>query len=397
MANSTQSSRNAKDEENNNGRVTQNGEKGKTKPKSNSNASDPTGLRRSTREPSSKKIIPSPSSTRKSERIEKRTPPTPAVKRKPEEVETKKMPSLLRRSGRTRSHSSSSPSDSKSSGTSSSKQKPKKEKSVKQLTFEAKEVNENEEDDLGNSQVKIKRMDARIYRSIFKNPKKEPNGIGKSNKEGDNNKGGKIGECSKRSHTDCKEVSKNGTLPSEASKAKETGDVFPLSEPGKGSVVPSNAPTYETSVVPERVQPDCCGEETLQMSVSRNSILDEGLVRNIVGHDGGEKSVPSKRKGITVDMDSDVSASLSKDDNCNMIPNSSPSRLADNIVGADGSCSKRIRLDNNPTVNESCNTSATELHDRDDIDASMLQKDCPANVAKNLCSICKSEGEGQLL
>lgn len=178
------------------------------------------------------------------------------------------------------------------------------------------------------------------------------NRIGKSNQEGDNNSGAKIDECSKGSCSDCKEVSKNGTLSSEDAIAKETRVDFRLSEPvtglvgndvTPGSFIPSNAPTHESSVVPERVQPDCCGEETLPMSVSRNSILDEDLVRNSVGHDGGEKLVPSKRKGIMVDMDSDVSATLSKDDNCNLIPDGSPSKLGGNILGTDGSCSKRIR------------------------------------------------------
>lgn len=113
-----------------------------------------------------------------------------------------------------------------------------------------------------------------------------------------------------------------------------------------GSYIPSNAPTCETGVVPERVRPDCCGEETLPISVSRNTILDENLERNSVGlgQDGGERLVPSKRKGVTEDMDSDVSATLSKDDNYSLIPDaSSPPRLGGNILGTDGSCSKQIR------------------------------------------------------
>lgn len=170
MANGTPSSHKAKDEEINNRRLRQVGEKEKIN--SRCNVSDTTGMRRSPRETSSTKTTPSPSSTRKSERLEKRTPPTPEVRKKPERVEKQNMPSLLRRSGRNMSHSFSSPSNSKSSGSSSSKQRPKKEKSVKQLTFEAKEVTENDEHDLGTSQVKVKRMDARVYRSHFKKPKK---------------------------------------------------------------------------------------------------------------------------------------------------------------------------------------------------------------------------------
>ncbi|KAL4292612.1 hypothetical protein AHAS_Ahas18G0045500 [Arachis hypogaea] len=58
-----------------------------------------------------------------------------------------------------------------SSGSMDSNQKPIKEKSVKQLTFEAKEVNDNEEHDLGTSHLETKRMDARWYRSLFRKPK----------------------------------------------------------------------------------------------------------------------------------------------------------------------------------------------------------------------------------
>ncbi|XP_057455298.1 helicase protein MOM1-like isoform X2 [Lotus japonicus] len=265
MGNGTRSSQRAKDGENYNERMKQDSEKGKISP--SPTESDTTGVRRSARETPSKKIIPSSSSARKSERLEKGTPPSPAVSKKSERVEKKNMPSPLRRSGRARGQSST-PSDSKSSGSLNSKQK---QKSVKQVTLEAKEVNQSEEHDPETLQVKVKRMDARMYRSLFKKPKE--------------------------------------------------------------------------------------GEETLQMSMS-NSILDGELVRN--GHDGGEMSILSKRKGMTVDMDSDPSASLSKDDNCNFIPNASPSMSDGNVIGTDGPYSKRVRLDYNPKVNESCNPSATE-------------------------------------
>ncbi|RDX66560.1 hypothetical protein CR513_54659, partial [Mucuna pruriens] len=359
MVNGTRSSHRAKVEENNTGRVTENGGKGKIK--SYSNVSDTTGLRRSSRETSSKKIISSPSSTHKSGQLEKRAPPTPAVKRKSERVGKKKMPSPLRRSGRTRSHSSASPSDSKSSGSLSSNPKPKKEKSVRQLTFEAKEVNENEEHDPGTPQVQVKRMTARMYRSLFKLPNSkedclpEPNRINKSN-QGGSNGGGKIDDCSKGSHSDCKEVSKNGALPSEDGKSKDMRVDSGLSGPVKdltentvtlGSLAPSNAATSEIGLAPESNQPDYCREETIQMLVSSNSILDEDLIRNSVGDDRGEKLSPSKRKGITVnvDVDSDVCATLTKGDNCNLITDGSPSslsRLGGNTMGIDRSSNAAI-------------------------------------------------------
>ncbi|KAH1218978.1 Helicase protein MOM1 [Glycine max] len=381
MVNGTRSSHNAKDEENNNRRVTQDSEKGKIK--SHPNVSDTTGVRRSPRETSSKKNIPNPSSsTRKSGRLENRAPPAPVDKRKSGRIE-KKMPSPLRRSGRTRSQSSAGYSDSKSSGSVSSDPKPKKEKSVKQLIFEAKEVNGTEEHHLGTPRIRVKRMTARMYRSLFQLPKEEPNRTDKLN-QGGNNGEGQTDECSKESH-DCEEISKNGVLSSEDGKSKEmrvdigsSGSVKDLveitmaqgslapsnvalpSEDGKSkemrvdtglsgpvkdlventmtldSLAPSNAATYETGLASESFHPDYCREETLQVLVSSNSILDEDSIRNGVGDHRGENLIPSKSKEITVDMNSDVSSMLAKGDNCNLTPDaSSLSRLGGNLMGTD--------------------------------------------------------------
>jgi hypothetical protein len=164
----------------------------------------------------------------------------------------------------------------------------------------------------------------------------------------DNSIGAKIDELSKGSCSDNKEVSKNGTLTSEDAKAKETRVNSRLSGPmtdlaencaTPGSFIPSNTPTYETSVVPRRGQPDCCEEETLRTLVSGDSIFDDDdLVSNNAGLGGGEKLAPSKRKAITVDIDSNVPSSLSKGDRSNLIPDALPSKL-----GGNESCSKRIR------------------------------------------------------
>jgi hypothetical protein len=173
MVKSTRSSQKAKDEENNNGRVTRSSEKAKIK--AHPNVSDTAGIRKSSREKPSK-IIATSSSTQKSEQVEKGTLPAPETRRKSVRVEKMKTPtpSPLTRSGKTRNHSFSGPSDSKSAGSlgSISRQKLQKEKSVKQLTFEAKEVNENEEHNVESSQVKRKKMTALMYRSLFTQPKK---------------------------------------------------------------------------------------------------------------------------------------------------------------------------------------------------------------------------------
>lgn len=174
----------------------------------------------------------------------------------------------------------------------------------------------------------------------------------KSTPEGGNSGGAKIDECFKGVHLDCKELSKDG-IQCEDDKAKEVRAESKLSEPVKellennnvtlGSWLPSNATTHETGGATDRVQSDCCPEETLQMSVSRNSILNENLIRSCVGHDKGEKLISSKRKGDMVDMHSDVSATWVNDDNCNLIADASLSRLCGNTMGSNQSCSKRIR------------------------------------------------------
>ncbi|CAL0332295.1 unnamed protein product [Lupinus luteus] len=342
MANGTHSSHKSKAEEINNRRPMQVGEKEKINPPSN--VSDATGLRRSAREASSTKLTTSPSTTRKSERLEKKTTPTPAVCRKSQKVEKPNMPSPLRRSGRNKNHSFSSPPDSKSSGSSSSKQKSKKEKTVKQLIFEAKEVTENDEHNVGTPQVKVKRMDARMYRATFMKPKKDcpekPNTIDKSTQEGGTDGGGKIDECCRLSG-DVKGLLENSSTP--------------------GLLVPSNATTHETRLAPQSVQLDCNGEETSQMLVSTNVVSDENLVGSNVGLDSGEKMI--KRKGTMVDKVSNVYSTLSNDNNCTLIGEAGPSRLGGNIVGTDSPCSKRRRLDYDSTVshcNKSCNPSTVE-------------------------------------
>lgn len=129
--------------------------------------------------------------------------------------------------------------------------------------------------------------------------------------------------------------SKNGVQLPRDGKSKEMIVDHGLSDPMKdlvenivslGLSAPSNAATFGTGLVPESIQPKV-------------------LIGNSVGYDSsGDKLVPSKRKGIMVDMDSDVSTTLAKGNNCNFVPScSSPSVLGGNIMGTDGSHSKRIR------------------------------------------------------
>ncbi|XP_021665062.2 helicase protein MOM1 isoform X2 [Hevea brasiliensis] len=171
MANDTRSSRKVKDDENSNFK----GVAGKPSTSSGAETPNTSGLRRSVREtPSTKKTGPSPSSTPKSERFEKRTP-KPSVTR----VEKQSTPSPLRRSDRGKKQSSSSSAGSKksnkSSGLSAIKKKLKKEKSVKQLTLQTQEVRKIKKQVINDVQVGKKRLDARAYRALFKQKQKKVN------------------------------------------------------------------------------------------------------------------------------------------------------------------------------------------------------------------------------
>ncbi|KAF2314239.1 hypothetical protein GH714_024406 [Hevea brasiliensis] len=171
MANDTRSSRKVKDDENSNFK----GVAGKPSTSSGAETPNTSGLRRSVREtPSTKKTGPSPSSTPKSERFEKRTP-KPSVTR----VEKQSTPSPLRTSDRGKKQSSSSSAGSKksnkSSGLSAIKKKLKKEKSVKQLTLQTQEVRKIKKQVINDVQVGKKRLDARAYRALFKQKQKKVN------------------------------------------------------------------------------------------------------------------------------------------------------------------------------------------------------------------------------
>ncbi|XP_011023822.1 PREDICTED: helicase protein MOM1-like isoform X3 [Populus euphratica] len=178
MGNDTKASRKAKAEESKNNDV-----KGRNIASRSSTGlctpSDKSGLRRSVREASSKKnVTPSPSSTRKSERLEKQSPTAPPATRKSERlVEKQSLSSPLRRSERGKNQSSSSSSGSKKSGKKSSssvmKKKQKKEKSGKQL--ETKDVGNDKKHVIKAVLVETKRMDARAYKALFKRQQKKAN------------------------------------------------------------------------------------------------------------------------------------------------------------------------------------------------------------------------------
>lgn len=200
MANDTRSGRKIKDDGNSISKGRHTGGNGVTS--SSTESPDTSNLRRSSRETSSSmknmisesssskknmtsetpplktNVTPSPSSIRKSERIEKRTSTTAPVKRKSERLEKQSEPIPLRRSERGKGPSSSSSSGSKKSDKSLvsselKQKKEKKEKSVKQLTMETKEVScESKKQDADRVQVQKRRINAHSYRALLKRNKK---------------------------------------------------------------------------------------------------------------------------------------------------------------------------------------------------------------------------------
>nr|AGM20688.1 MET1-2 [Populus tomentosa] len=188
MGNDTKASRKAKAEESKNNDV-------KGRNIASRSSTDKSGLRRSVREaPSKKNVTPSPSSTRKPERLEKQTPTAPPATRKSERlVEKQSLSSPLRRSESGKNQSSSSSSGSKKSGKKSSsslmKKKQKKEKSVKQL--ETKDVGNDKKHVIKAVLVETKRLDARASKALFKRQQKKANLEGRceemKNKNADGN------------------------------------------------------------------------------------------------------------------------------------------------------------------------------------------------------------------
>ncbi|KAF7121226.1 hypothetical protein RHSIM_Rhsim13G0096400 [Rhododendron simsii] len=171
MANDTRSTRRSKDDESTSSRK-----------KAVVETAGTSGLRRSTRgTPSRDQITTSPSTTRKSGRLESMTPRTPPVKRKSEIVDKHNISSPLRRSDRFKNHrrsdrfkkhqsASSSGTKEIEKGSRSSDVKSNKlkiEKSVKWLTLEGREANGIEKKDPNPVGVKRKKMDARTLRTFF--------------------------------------------------------------------------------------------------------------------------------------------------------------------------------------------------------------------------------------
>ncbi|XP_024156644.1 helicase protein MOM1 isoform X2 [Rosa chinensis] len=311
MAHDTRSSRKVKDDESTNSIGRQISSKGSST--SGSSMSDTPVLRRSSRETLLKKNNTlSPSSTRKSERLEKQTPETPPVKRKSERFENKSTPSPLRRSERGKTHSSTSSasktSDKSLDSSSMKGKREKKEKSVKELTLGTKELRKSEKQNVGPGQVKQKRLNTRDYIAYHQRRLNAPDHVQKQSEE-----------CS----------------PPPCYKAI----------------------TEEINHAPERVQVDCAAMGNFKTPELATSTSNGRISDVHTGSEGSDCITPSKRKRKMVDGGSDYAGVNASKDVCTGVDtvSSLPSGSTGNVpVETCGVCFKRQRVDNDSMKQECC-------------------------------------------
>ncbi|KAF8403081.1 hypothetical protein HHK36_011175 [Tetracentron sinense] len=139
-----------------------------------SSTTDTYSLRSARETPTKEQAVLSPSSTRKSERLEKQTPTIHSVKTKSERVEKQGMLSPLRRSKKAEkclslSSSGSKKSDKGFSSLNTKRKKEKRDKNGKQARLDARESSRHEKQDQESAHVvrNKKRLDARSYRALL--------------------------------------------------------------------------------------------------------------------------------------------------------------------------------------------------------------------------------------
>ncbi|XP_060668416.1 helicase protein MOM1 isoform X5 [Ziziphus jujuba] len=339
MANETRSSRKVKDDENSNSK----GKQTTSKSASGSTSSDKSGLRRSAREMSSKKkMVSSPSSVRKSQRLEKLTPSPPSL-RKSGRIEKKSTPRPLRRSDR---DTKQSPKRSgKSLGSLFVKKKNgQKEESVKQST------------DVNASQVKNGRMTARDFRALWRNSHDKvkmagtcertsvgsESGVRNSSKETLEDKGGMM----ELSHSRCKNSCRD------ESHGSEDGDS-------------NDAVSKEISDENGRIIVDCFPLDKVRAPELMDFSSNKKTLDEKIGSESGKDSMPSRRKRNLVNVDSEVSAKNPSQYSIADASSSPSESTRGDLVETNGACFKRHRVDFDPARQElsSCNTILNrELH-----------------------------------
>ncbi|KAJ4977738.1 hypothetical protein NE237_008518 [Protea cynaroides] len=326
------------------------------------------GLRRSTRESSKKQSLPSTSSTRKSERLEKRTPATTPTKRKFERVEKQRMPSPLRKSERSeKNHSSSSGSKKSGKGLSSPEMKNKKEKrekNGKQQMMDVRERSRNEKQQPKSSRVilKKKRLDARSYRALLKPPSrisKRPDVRQRLKRE---DKQSQV-ESDHTGVSGSKVVEEDGDDCSERREEEEIGEL-PVPESGDSSrqSSPDGAVPKEVEDDSNGMQEECSVREDFQRLESTS---EERSDAGETDTGGADKVRTLKRKRSTIDMNSDTSETEASKEICSgtadaVFSSPSGSKMC-NLIERCVVCSKRQRVHFDSHEGEFCSCNAKEV------------------------------------
>ncbi|XP_027085680.1 uncharacterized protein [Coffea arabica] len=323
---------------------------------------DASRLRQTTQGASSSgQMTSSPSSTRKSERLEKRMPSTPLpVIRKSERLEKQSAPSPLRRSDRSRALGSSTSYGSKSlekvsSSADRMSRREKKQKSVKQLTMGTENVNHGEKWNQESFGVKRKRMDARSYKDLFKR-KQICSASGREDELERHDllpqvdSGGNM-SCLKQLE-DKNEGHECGMRVTEDSREKPleravSGAAFGLKDCDAKISEPNINSTTGNSQIPEMVTLTC-----MASPLGCNTKLESGA-----------RCMQSEEKGSTINVAPDVTGILVSKSVSALVAESDPAASGENdiygFVGNCAVCCKRRRSDYDSPKEELCSCGAT--------------------------------------
>ncbi|GLT56802.1 hypothetical protein SLA2020_298190 [Shorea laevis] len=340
MANDTRSSQKIKDSENNNSKGRQINGRGSTS--SHAASPDPSGLRRSTRETSSKhRTTPSSSSAQKSEFVEKENPTTSPV-RKSERIEKQKNPSPLRRPGR--------------------------------------DVDENENPDEEPVKVNKTQMDARRYKELFRKQKQKANTTDhceEPKKQGDSGskqvddgikfieRNGKDLEEDFTDKSVIREPESNIKQSSRKTLEDSHGHELPMTglkhgpmEEACTSLDGDGLHLLKNDVVAKETTEDA-GKvvlENIQIPTSADSTLKGRILDRDTSLEMGH--MLSKRKRDTADIVSDPPLMVGSKDMCNSMADAvtlSPSNCkSKDYVEICNTCFKKQRMEVDPSVQENC-------------------------------------------
>ncbi|XP_042510757.1 chromodomain-helicase-DNA-binding protein Mi-2 homolog [Macadamia integrifolia] len=435
MANDTRSGWKIKENDSNSSKRRLIGHEGSTT--SGFATTDSSGLRRSTRETSSRnQSWSSTSIMRKSERLEKRASANPPIKRKFERDEEQRMPGPSKKSEGSEKQRSLNSSRSKKSekGLSSPDTKIKREKKGKQQIINARGRSRNEKQKPKPSHVilKKKRLDTCSHRALLssqariskgpdlglklKRKNKQSQGASCHIRAGSSKEDEEEDECSERrkeqevgefSHFSCKQENHH-----EENHEFESQDKSLVSETGNSSrqSSPDGAGLKEAEDNSKGMQVECSVREDFQRSELMESISEGRSLAGDTDTGGAKKVRTLKRKRNTIDISSDTPPKEASEEICSVTADavsSSPSGgEVGNFIERCVVCSKRQRVDFDSCDQEFCSCNAKDIKELGAGDGTRLIEECHSvgrddeipfilrvEVDHNACVVCKLGGK----